>query len=369
MVRPPSLILPAEIIVSGREPSRLTLGILAPMSGVMGVIGPSVINCACLAAEEASNRGNGRIVDLVLVDAGAPPGEVAAEIDALVSSDLLDGLVGCHTSDVRVDVSRVLRGRVPYVFTPPREFASGNNDSFLMGLAPDVQLLEPLRWMSEQRRLKKWALIGSDYVWPRHVHAAARHILSTLGVDVVLERLVPFGEVDVDSLAAEVANAGAQAILVSVVGRDGVRFHRDFAQTRGAETVFRLCTSLDENGLLAIDGDTSGNLFAAMPGFVLGDDDRHLQLLEAYQSRFGALAPLPGSYSEGSYDGVHLLTALHMGGQLASGPLSRVASRLLMSPAQRGVWASAPLGGPPRSLSLGRANGLDLEVISTFALA
>jgi urea transport system substrate-binding protein len=369
MVGPPSLILPAEIIVAGREPARLTLGILAPVSGMMGVIGPSVINCARLAAEEASNLGNGQMVDLVLIDAGAPPREVAAQVDALVSGGLLDGLVGCHTSDVRAEVSRVLRGRVPYVFTPPHEFASGNDDSFLLGLAPEAQLLDPLRWMSEHHGLRRWALIGSDYVWPRHVHDAARRIMSTLGIDVVLERLVPFGMVDAESLAAEASSAGAQAILVSVVGRDGVRFHRDFAQTRSAETVFRLCTSLDENGLLAIDGDTSGNLFAAMPGFVLGDDDRHLQLLEAYQSRFGTLAPVPGSYSEGSYDGVHLLIALHMGGQLASAPLTRAASRLLMSPTQRRSWASAPLGGPPRSLSLGRANGLDLEVLSTFALA
>lgn len=369
MVSPPSLILPAEIIVTGRELSRLTLGILVPQSGVMGVIGPSVINCARLAAEEASSHGNGQMVDLVLVDAGAPPRQVADEVGALVSGGLLDGLVGCHTSDVREEVSRILRGRVPYVFTPPHEFARGDDDSFFLGLAPDAQLRGPLRWMYEQHRLKRWALIGSDYVWPRHVHDAARHILSTLGVDVVLERLVPFGEVDVESLAAEVSNAGAEAILVSVVGRDGVRFHRDFANTRGADTVFRLCTSLDENGLLAIDGDTSGNLFAAMPGFVLGGDDRHLQLLEAYQSRFGALAPLPGSYSEGSYDGVHLLAALHMGGQLASDSLARAASRLLMSPTQRRLWASAPLGSPRRSLSLGHANGLDLEVLSTFALA
>ena len=369
MVRAPSLILPAEIIVTGREPHRLTLGILAPVSGLMGVIGPSVINCARLAAEEASNRGNGEMVDLVLVDAGASPAHVAAEVDALVSGGLLDGLVGCHTSDVRAEVSRRLRGRVPYVFTPPREFARGNDDSFFLGHAPDVQLLDPLRWMTEQQRLTRWALIGSDYVWPRHVHEAARRILSTLGVDVVFERLVPFGEADADSLAADVSKAGAQAILVSLVGRDGVRFHRDFSQTGGAETVVRLCTSLDENGLLAIGGDTTGNLFAAMPSFVLGHDDRHLRFLAAYQSRFGALAPLPAAYSEGSYDGVHLLIALHMGGQLASETLAHAASRLLRSPAQPALWASAPLGGPPRSLSLGRANGLDLEVLSTFAIA
>ena len=369
MVTPPSLILPAEIIVSGRERSRLTLGILAPLSGVMGIIGPSVVNCAHLAAEEATNLGNGQIVDLVLVDAGMPPSQVAAEVDALVSAGLLDGLVGCHTSDVRAEVSRILHGRVPYIFTPPREFAMTDDDSFLLGPAPDAHLLDPLRWMSKHHHITRWALIGSDYVWPRHVHEAAHHILPRLGADVVFERLIPFGEIDIEYLAAEVSKADAQAILVSVVGRDGVRFHRDFAQTRAATTVFRLCTSLDENGLLAIDGDTSGNLFAAMPGFVLGDDDRHLQLLDAYQSRFGALAPLPGAYSEGAYDGVHMLIALHMGGQLASGSLTGTASRLLMSPTHRRLWASAPLGGPPKSLSLGHANGLDLEVLSTFALA
>lgn len=363
-----NLVLPGEIILTGSEPGRVVIGLLVPMSGIMGVIGPAVVNCARLAAEEASNYGDGRPIDLVLIDAGRQGAEVAREVNALAASGMIDGFVGCHTSDIRAAVSRTLAGRVPYIFTPPREFERrGGSGTYLLGPAPDTQLIKPLHWLHEKRRISRWALIGSDYIWPRHVHRAARSILRALALEVACERIVGFGDVDADTIIRQALRERAEGIIVSLVGRDAVTFHRQFARSPWANVIPRLCTSLDEDCLLAVGGDSTGNLFAAMPSFLTDTDERHQKLLAAYQSRFGVFSPSLGAYSESMYDGMHLMSALQMAGTGDDHVFGRAASRLVHTDVAK--WHSAPLGAPRKMMSLALANGTGMDVVARFALA
>ncbi|GAB3569732.1 ABC transporter substrate-binding protein [Spelaeicoccus albus] len=364
----PSLLFPSEIILAGRQSGRLVIGLLVPLSGIMGAIGPSTVNCAQLAAEEASSRGNGRLVDLLLIDAGRTRAEVEREISALVSSGLVDGIVGCHTSDIRASVVRAVNARVPYVFTPPREFERiGSRSSYLLGPAPDCQLAASLRWFHEYQHIRRWALIGSDYVWPRHVHRAARAILGDFGLEVTYERTVRFGDVDAESIIHQMQNTRSQGLIVSLVGRDAVEFHRQFAAHGRASSIPRLCTSFDEDSLLAVGGDSTGALFAAMPSFLTDGDERHQKLLAAYENRFGAFAPSLGAYSESVYDGVHLMSSLRMARNGDQPSLIPLANGMVRR--RDDMWQSSPLGAPGRAMTLGQANGTAMNVVQRFALA
>jgi ABC-type branched-subunit amino acid transport system substrate-binding protein len=189
-------------------------------------------------------------------------------------------------------------------------------------------------------------------------------VLRELGQRVVLDRLVPMGHVDVAQLVALIRQAGAEAVLVSLVGRDGIEFHRGITELDEGHSFLRLCTALDENCLVAAGGDSSGELYSAMPTFLQQDDDRHLRLLESYVARFGLTAPLPGSYAEGCYDGVHVLAALCMSGLLATDSAINVARQLCA------VGAGFSAGGPKhgfdltrRPMRLARANDTDLEIV------
>ncbi len=330
------------------------------MSGVLGVAGPAIINCAILAAEEVG-RATGRVIDLVLVDAGRAPADVAGEVDLLVGAGLVDGLVGTHTSNIRVAVEARVNNRVPYVFTPPHEFGRASAGSVFLGSDPAEHLRQPIAWLAKHRRVQRWALIGNDYVWPRQVHAAASRVLRDLGQRVVLDRLVPVGHVDVAELVSAAHRAQADAILVSLVGRDGIEFHRGVTESDAGTAFVRLRTALDESCLVAVGGDTSGELYSAMPTFLLQDDDRHRRLLESYVARFGLRAPLPGSYAEGCYDGVHLLAAVCSSDLLATHTAARVAERLLSAVVTPARPDAVDLTRRP--MSLARANGTDLEIV------
>jgi hypothetical protein len=120
---------------------------------------------------------------------------------------------------------------VPYVFTPPHEHpldharrGTGAN------VGPLEQVLGPIRWLGAHRQVRRWALIGNDYVW-RGRCTAPQQPSSPWRYEVVLDTLVPIGEVDTQRLVGAAERAGADALLVSLIGRDGITFQRDFADS------------------------------------------------------------------------------------------------------------------------------------------
>lgn len=345
-------------MLRGPTQQTLSIGLLAPLSGVMGISGPSILNCALLAAEHVAERTGVRI-ELVVIDAGRGVDEVARLARQLVDGQLIQGLVGAHTSDVRAAVSKVIGDRMPYIFTPPHERHPGRSGTVFTGSSPRLQLERPVEWITGHHRVKRWALIGNDYIWPRQVHRTASRILGGLGQCIVMDRLVPMGSVDAERLLDEAQKNNAEAILLSLVGRDGINFQRAAAATGADQRLIRLCTALDENSLMAAGGDTSGLLYSAMPSFLRQNDDRHQNLLELYSVRFGKSAPLPASYAQGCYDGVILLAELWLSGLLESmTPL--LAVRRMESTGATGRLA---FPGPPCTSQLAIAEGNDLLVI------
>lgn len=343
------------------------IALVVPVSGTLGLIGPGAINCALLAAQEINEAGGllGRTVELALVDGGRPAAQVAAEVRALVRDGDAHAVVGVHPSDVRMALVGAIGAAVPYVYTPPYEGGERGPGVYLAGETPDRQVRPVLRWLADRNRGRRWFLLGNDYVWPRRLHAAARSYLRAVGARVVAETYVPRGNLEVQPLLEAVASTRADALLLTLIGRDLVDFNRAFASTALAERVLRLCPALEENGLLGVGGDATGELYATMGYFASVATDAGLDFVGRYTSRFGPSAPVPGGHSEGCYDGLRLLAALgSRAGTLATPALDAVADgttvdggrgRLTM----RGRHLRAPV-------YLARAEALDLNVVAGF---
>ncbi|MEV0679048.1 substrate-binding domain-containing protein [Actinosynnema sp. NPDC050436] len=359
-----------EVAVAGPDPGALRIGLLLPLSGALGLTGPSGLLAASLAATELNAAGGvaGRPVHLVLLDAGRLPGEVARDASGLVG--LVDAFVGFHTSDVHRALESALGGRVPYVFTPPHEGGPRRPGVVLLGDSPARQLGPAVRWLVAHRRLRRWALVGSDYIWPRAVHRAAAGIVRGLGAEVVATRLAPFPGpgIDAEEIVAALARARADAVLLSLVGRDLALFNRVFTASPLAGRVVRLSGSLEENGLLAAGGDDTGELYAAMRSFAGQGDERRMALAQRHHALFGGRAPVLDAYAEGCYDGVHLAAALALTGGLTARD-AQAGTAALLATADRGPWAAAPSGPPRLGGFLARADGLDLTVIAPLLQA
>nr|WP_246214812.1 ABC transporter substrate-binding protein [Modestobacter muralis] len=336
---------PWDVLVSGPAPDVVRIGLAVPLSGPLALTAPSALDLASLAADECTRAGgvSGRRVELVPVDSGRAPEVVTAEAVALREAGVFESLVGFHTSDVHRALARAWAGRGSYVFTPPHEGGRGVGGVHRTGHGPGDQHAAALGWLVRHRRARRWVLLGTDYVWPRAVHRAARTTLAGLGAQVVGEALVPFGPGDPGPLLDLVVRTRADAVLLSLVGRDLVRFHREFARAGLDRRVVRLSGALEENGLYALGGDATGELYATMPSFAAGSasaDEHQLALQERHAERVGAAAPVVCAYARGLYDGVRLACSL-----LADGNRSAV-----------------PAPPPPR---LARADGLSFEQLPT----
>ncbi len=283
------------------------IGLAVPLSGPLALTAPSALELACLAAEESADAG--RPVELVPVDAGRAPAVVAAETGRLRAAGVFDTLVGFHTSDVHRALSAAWRGPGGYLFTPPHEGGVTATGVRRTGPDPLSQHAGALRWLVDHHRARRWVLLGTDYVWPRAVHRTARGVLHRLGALVVGEALVPFGPTDPGPLLDLVLRTRADAVLLSLVGADLALFHREFARAGLDRRVLRLSGALEENGLYALGGDRTGELYACMPSFAAtpgSRDEQQLALQERHAARAGADAPVVCAYARGLYDGLRL---------------------------------------------------------------
>jgi urea transport system substrate-binding protein len=288
----------------------LRVALVIPLHGPAGIFGPSCELCAELAVEEA-NAGSGvlgRELRLVVVDGGASPTEVADRIDALISAGAVDAVTGWHISAVREVVAPRIAGRVPYVYTPLYEGGERSPWVFLTGETPARQVRPALRWFAAELGVRRWTIVGNDYVWPRRSARAARRYLDELGGVVCDEIYVELGATDFTAPLARVAASGCDAVLMLLVGDDAVAFNRAFTQA-GLDRV-RFSPLMDENMLLASGADDTRGLFAAAGYFESLATGDSLDFGGRYHRRFGPTAPVLNSLGESCYEGVRLLTEL-----------------------------------------------------------
>lgn len=342
----------------------LDVALVVPEQGPTGMFGPSCEHSARLAAEEinAADGVLGRPLRLVRVDGGASPAQVAREIDALVGGGEVEAVIGWHTSAVRETVAPVLVGRVPYVYTTLYEGGERRPWVFPIGETPGRQLRPALAWFADELGIRRWTIVGNDYVWPRASARAVHGYLRALGGTVCGEHYVPLGTDDFTTALGRVAASGCEAVLVLLMGQDAVDFHRAFAAAGLDGGLLRFGPLTDENMLLSAGSDSTRGLFASAGYFGTLATAESLEFSARYHARFGATAPMLTGPGESCYEGVRLLGELI---RRAGGP--DVAKMRALS---EGLRYDGPRGAVEirdRHLSqkvfLAVADGLDFDVI------
>ncbi|WP_243726040.1 substrate-binding domain-containing protein [Actinomadura rubrisoli] len=295
-----------------RPAGTLTVALVVPLQGPAGIFGPSCELCAQLAVEEVNREHGvlGREVRLVPVDGGAPPEQVADEVGALVAAGTVQAVTGWHISAVREVVAPRIAGRVPYVYTPLYEGGERAPWVFLTGETPGRQLRPALAWFASELGVRRWAIVGDDYVWPRRSARAIRSYIDDLGGELCAEFFVGLGTQDFGGVLRRLARSGCDGVLMLLVGDDAVAFNRAFARAGLDEDRIRFSPLMDENMLLATGADSTRGLFAAAGYFESLPTADSLDFGTRYHSRFGADAPVLNSLGESCYEGVRLFTEL-----------------------------------------------------------
>jgi urea transport system substrate-binding protein len=290
----------------------LHVALVIPLGGPAGIFGPSCEACAELAAEEVNREGGvlGRELKFVVVDGGREPERVADEVDLLVTAGEVAAVTGWHISAVRKAIAPRVSGRVPYVYTPLYEGGERTPGVFLVGETPSQQLLPSMRWMAEELRVRRWCIVGDDYVWPRGSAAAAHRYARASGAEICDEVFVRLGTERYGRVLRRVERSGAEAVLMLLVGDDAVQFNRAFARAGLDQQLLRLSTLMEENMLLASGPEGTRGLFASAGFFDSLATADSLDFIGRFSARYGPEAPVLNSLGESCYEGVRLLVQL-----------------------------------------------------------
>ncbi len=290
----------------------MRVGLCFPMSGAAGIWGPSCLAAARLAEHELNRSSGiaGRPCELVLIDAADESAHIEPRLADAIADGEVDALVSMSISSVRSRMLRVVRGRLPFVYTCLHEGIDAAPNLFAIGETAERQLRPSIDWIARHRRPKRWMLIGNDYVWPRVSHRIAARSIADSGAQVVGETYLPFGAADYAEVLEQLRRLRADAVLISMVGQDAVDFNRAFGQAGLARSVLRLSCAIEENQLLAIGAAHTEDLHVALGYFGALQTDANLAFVERYRDRFGERAPTLSSIGQSTYEGLRFLAAL-----------------------------------------------------------
>jgi ABC-type branched-subunit amino acid transport system substrate-binding protein len=288
------------------------LALVVPLHGSAGIFGPSCELCAQLAVTEINAREGvlGRELRLSVIDGSGSPADVADEVGALVAAGLVDAVVGWHISAVRQAVAPRVADRVPYVYTALYEGGERTPGVFLTGEVPSRQLLPAMRWLHREQGVRRWSIVGNDYVWPRGTASAARVYADECGGEICHEVFAPLGCRSWEPIVAGVARSRAEAVIMLLVGEDAVLFNRAFAAAGLDARCRRLSTLIDENTLAGSGAESTRGICAAAAYFETLATPESLDFGWRYTRSFGPDAPTLNSVGESCYEGVLLLSEL-----------------------------------------------------------
>ncbi len=307
------------------------IALVVPLSGPAGMFGPSCEACAALAAADLDAAGGilDRPVRLHPIDAGVPPPVLAERVGRLVSTGAVDAVVGWHLSDARRAITPRTAGRVPYIYTTFYEGGEDTAGVYMVGETPDRQLFPALRWLRAEYGVRRWCIVGNDYVWPRETASVTRGFASILGIEVVGSAFLPLGGRDFRGILDTIRTSTAHAVLMLMVGADGAAFNRAYARAGLDGDRVRLGMMIGEDVLYASGASGTHGLFTAC-GYLEGvASATSMEFGARYARLLGAEAPVLNNIGESCYEGMLLLAALAEAARsLDVGAIARVAGEV-----------------------------------------
>ena len=345
----------------------IRIGLAIPLQGSAGIFGPSCEAVAELCTHKLNERGVlGCRIEIEPIDAGAAPEQIAAQVSDLLDRGRIHALTGWHISSVREYLAPVTAGRIPYVYTSLYEGGEHRAGVFCSGETPLQQIAPALSWLRDNLGLRRWFIVGNDYIWPRASADATVEYARELDLQVVGARFVRFGTYDFAPLVRHIARSSAEGVLMFLVGQDGVAFNRAFAAEGAHKQMLRLSPLMEENMLLASGVEATSNLYVSAGYFRSLPTAGSLDLVGDYTGMFGANAPPLNNQAESCYEGITVLANLMGAAQCPDlGCILTASADGLGYDGPRGA-VELVSGHLRQKVHLAKASGADFDVIATL---
>ncbi|MBA3023795.1 MAG: ABC transporter substrate-binding protein [Gammaproteobacteria bacterium] len=213
----------------------IRLGLMPPLTGLVGLYGIEICNAARIACAEINAAGGllGRPLELIIEDDGSLPDTAVPAALRLVEQHHCDAIIGNLLSNSRIAVAAQVAEpkRIPYLNFSFYEGSISGRYFFHFAALPNQQIDQMIPWLAEHHGHKMF-FAGNNYEWPRGSIDAAKRSLAGLGGDVLGEEYLPIGASlqDIDSLLQQVALSGADVFVPYFAGEDQVHLLTRFTE-------------------------------------------------------------------------------------------------------------------------------------------
>ena len=195
----------------------IKIGILHSLSGTMAISESVLKNTVLMLIADQNKKGGllGRKLEPVVVDPASDWNVFAEKARQLLSNDKVAVVFGCWTSASRKSVLPIFEELNGLLFYPVQyEGEESSRNIFYTGAAPNQQAIPAVRYLSsnEGGKVRRWVLLGTDYVYPRTINRILSAYLAADGVspDDIMTIYTPFGHYEWREIVRRIKAFGSE---------------------------------------------------------------------------------------------------------------------------------------------------------------
>jgi branched-chain amino acid transport system substrate-binding protein len=248
-----------------------------------------------LAVEQINAAGgiDGRMLELVIRDDNASPGDAVRAAEELFAHERVDLLTGSFLSHIGLALTDFARQKKVFFLaaeplTDKITWGEGNRYTFRLRPSTYMQVAMLVPEAVAMKK-KRWALVYPNYEYGQSAVATFKELMRAAQPDIefVAEQAAPLGRVDAGSVVQALADSKPDAIFNVLFAADLSRFVRE-GNTRGlfqGREVVSLITGEPEYLDPLKDETPDGWVVTGYPWYGI-DTPEHRAFLDAYQKRF-----------------------------------------------------------------------------------
>lgn len=275
----------------------IKVGILHSLSGTMAISETTLKDTMELLIEEQNAKGGilGKQLEAVVVDPASDWPLFAEKARELLTVENVDVMFGCWTSVSRKSVLPVIEELNGLLFYPVQyEGEESSKNVFYTGAAPNQQAIPATDYFLEELGVEKFALLGTDYVYPRTTNNILESYLQQKGIDAtdIFVNYTPFGHSDWSKIVADVVSLGADGKKVGVIstinGDANIGFYKELAASGiSADDIPVVAFSVGEEELSGLDTSNLVGHLAAWNYFQSADTEINDDWVKAWKAKMG----------------------------------------------------------------------------------
>ncbi len=275
----------------------IKVGVLHSLSGTMAISETTLKDTVLMLVDDLNKNGGllGKKVEAVVVDPASDWPLFAEKARELLTVQKVDVIFGCWTSVSRKSALPVLEELNGLLFYPVQyEGEESSKNVFYTGAAPNQQAIPAVDYYLEELGVKKFALLGTDYVYPRTTNKILEQYLKDKGIPAedIFVNYTPFGHSDWSKIVADVVALGADGKKVGVVstinGDANIGFYKELAAADvSAEKIPVVAFSVGEEELSGLDTSNLVGHLAAWNYFQSAESDINSEFINAWKNRMG----------------------------------------------------------------------------------